>query len=165
MKEIGEKLKETRESMGISIEEAAEDLKIKPSQLTSIEEGNRDAFKDIFYLKYFIRDYSKYLGLDYESMVDEFNEFVFDYTSKLSIEDIKKATNKNKDNKQVKKISSPYTIDKEEKKKFPVFIVLGLIIIVICIIAYFVLSSFYDNDDKKDKKNINNKNEVAYLLD
>ena len=67
MKEIGEKLKETRESMGISIEEAAEDLKLRPSQLTNIEEGNRDAFKDIFYLKYFIRDYSKYLGLDYEA--------------------------------------------------------------------------------------------------
>ena len=164
MKEIGEKLRETRESMGISIEEAAEDLKIKPSQLESIEEGNRDAFKDIFYLKYFIRDYSKYLGLDYESMVDEFNEFVFDYTSKLSIEDIKKATNKNKDSKQVKKISSPYTIDKEEKKKFPFFIVLGLIVVVICIIAYFVLSSFNNNDNKKDNKNINNKNEEAYLL-
>lgn len=53
MKEIGEKLKETRESMGISIEEAAEDLKLRPSQLTNIEEGNRDAFKDIFYLKIF----------------------------------------------------------------------------------------------------------------
>ena len=71
MKEIGEKLKETRESMGISIEEAAEDLKLKPSQLENIEDGNREAFDDIFYLKYFIRDYSKYLGLDYEEMVEE----------------------------------------------------------------------------------------------
>ena len=51
MKEIGEKLKETRESMGISIEEAAEDLKLKPSQLENIEDGNREAFDDIFYLK------------------------------------------------------------------------------------------------------------------
>ena len=88
MKEIGEKLKEARESMGISIEEAAEDLKLRPSQLKNIEEGNRDAFKDIFYLKYFIRDYSKYLGLNYEEIVEDFNEFVFDYTSKISIEDI-----------------------------------------------------------------------------
>ena len=88
VKEIGEKLKEARESMGISIEEAAEDLKLRPSQLKNIEEGNRDAFKDIFYLKYFIRDYSKYLGLNYEEIVEDFNEFVFDYTSKISIEDI-----------------------------------------------------------------------------
>ena len=105
MKEIGEKLKEARVSMGISIAEAAEDLKLRPSQLESIEEGNRDAFKDIFYLKYFIRDYAKYLGLDYETMVEDFNEFVFDYTSKISIEDIKKASkDNNKEKKQVKKI-------------------------------------------------------------
>ena len=69
MKEIGEKLKETREEIGISIDEAAEDLKLRPSQIENIESGNLEAFKDVFYLKYFIRDYSKYLGLDYEKMV------------------------------------------------------------------------------------------------
>ena len=57
MKEIGEKLKDARESMGISIEEAAEDLKLRPSQLEDIEEGNREAFKDIFYLKYLMNIY------------------------------------------------------------------------------------------------------------
>lgn len=165
MKEIGEKLKEARESMGITIEEAAEDLKLKPSQLNDIEEGNRDAFKDIFYLKYFIRDYSKYLGLDYEEMVEDFNEFVFDYTSKLSIEDIKKASNKNKENKNIKKISSPYTIEKDNKKKIPFYVVIGVIIIVICLVGYFLISSFSnkDKDKKKDKKNINNKDEVALI--
>ena len=82
MKEIGEKLREERLSIGISIEEAAEDLKNAAIQIENIEEGNMEAFQDIFYLKYFIRDYSKYLGLKYEEMVDEFNEFLFDYTSK-----------------------------------------------------------------------------------
>ena len=94
MKEIGEKLKETRESIGVSIEEAAEDLKLRPSQIENIENGNMDAFKDVFYLKYFIRDYAKYLGLSYEDMVDEFNEYLFDYTSKISLDDIKKSEEK-----------------------------------------------------------------------
>ena len=58
MKEIGEKLKEARESMGITVEEAATDLKLRPSQIENIEEGNKDAFKDIFYLKMFIKNYS-----------------------------------------------------------------------------------------------------------
>ena len=110
MKEIGEKLKETREEIGISIDEAAEDLKLRPSQIENIESGNLEAFKDVFYLKYFIRDYSKYLGLDYEKMVDEFNEYLFDYTSKISIEDIKKAKKTIKPIEPIKKISSPYTI-------------------------------------------------------
>lgn len=138
MNEIGERLKEARESMGISIEEASEDLKIKPSQLVDIEEGKREAFKDILYLKYFVRDYSKYLGLDYEAMVEDFNEFVFDYTSKISIDDIKKTTDKN--NKKIKKIVSPYTIDNEKKNKIPMSIIVGIVIVIICIITYVIIS-------------------------
>ena len=162
MNEIGEKLKETRESMGISIEEAAEDLKLKPSQLNDIEEGNREAFKDIFYLKYFIRDYSKYLGLDYEEMVEDFNEYVFDYTSKLSIDDIKKANDKNKEKKKVKKITSPYTIDKESNKKIPKPLIIGLVLFVFALVIVSLILLFKD-DDNKDDKSINNKEEVAYI--
>ena len=87
MKEIGLKLKLKREENGVSIEEAASDLKMRPSQLTSIEEGKKEDFKDVFSLKYFIRDYAKYLGLDGEEMLDEFNEYLFDYTSKISLDD------------------------------------------------------------------------------
>ncbi len=161
MKEIGEKLRETRESMGISIEEAAEDLKLKPSQLEDIEEGNKEAFKDIFYLKYFIRDYSKYLGLDYETMVDDFNEYLFDYTSKISIDDIKKANNKNKEKDKVKKIISPYTIDKEKENKSPKYIIIGVILLVLIILSIIIVLVLKNNN--KDDKNINNK-EVSYVI-
>ena len=69
MKNIGLKLKEKRIQNGLSIDEVAEDLKLRPSQIESIEEGRKDDFKDIFYLKYFIRDYAKYLGLDSDKIV------------------------------------------------------------------------------------------------
>ena len=72
MKNIGLKLKDKREENGLSIEEVAEDLKMRPSQISSIEEGKTEDFKDVFYLKYFIRDYAKYLGLDSERILDEF---------------------------------------------------------------------------------------------
>ena len=115
MKEIGATLKEAREEMGVSLEEVAGDLKLRVSQLEDIEAGNLDAFKDVFYLKYFIRDYAKYLGLNYEDMIDEFNEYLFDYTSKISIEDIRKAKKKEK-KKQVKverEVVSPYTLERK----------------------------------------------------
>ena len=163
MKEIGERLKEARESMGISIEEAAEDLKLRPSQLTNIEEGNRDAFKDIFYLKYFIRDYAKYLGLDYEEMVEDFNEFVFDYTSKISIDDIKKASNKNKE-PNVKKVASPYTTQKKDNVGITRYIILGVAVLVICIIVYCVILFVNkDKDNPGSGRDINSK-DVAYIL-
>lgn len=163
MKEIGEKLKQAREEINITIEEAATDLKLKPSQLKSIEEGDKEAFKDIFYLKYFIRDYAKYLGLDYESMVDEFNEFVFDYTSKISLEDIKKANDKNnKEKKKVKRISSPYTLDKEANKDTKKMLLIGLIIAVVCVIVYVVVLFITHDNNPDDGKDINNK-DLTYI--
>ena len=142
MKEIGEKLREARESMGISIEEAAEDLKLRPSQIENIEEGNMEAFKDIFYLKYFIRDYSKYLGLDKDDMVDEFNEYLFDYTSKISLEDIKNAR------KEGKKEGG----SKGKKKGrwgfyIPPIIIYLLIIGLISLIIYFAITIMHSNED------------------
>ncbi len=156
MKEIGQKLKETRESIGISIEEAAEDLKTRPSQIENIESGNMDAFKDVFYLKYFIRDYSKYLGLDYEDMVDEFNEYLFDFTSKISIDDIKNAHKKTlkEEGEKEERIMSPYTIDRESKFFIPrwlMFTLIGVLVVVIVIFAVTI------NNNKSNDKKQNNK--------
>ena len=137
MKEIGEKLKEARESIGVSIEEVAEDLKLRPSQIENIESGNTDAFKDVFYLKYFIRDYAKYLGLDKEDLVDEFNEYLFDYTSRLSLEDIKAAKKKKKD---IRKIKSPYTIEKRNHVSIIMFGVYAIIMILIVLIVYLIIN-------------------------
>lgn len=159
MKEIGEKLKDARESMGISIEEAAEDLKLRPSQLEDIEEGNREAFKDIFYLKYFIRDYAKYLGLDYEQMVEDFNEYVFDYTSKISLEDIKKA-NKKHEKKDKNKIVSPYTLDNKNNKSLTRYIVIGVIVVILCAATCLVIGHMKNSDNEENKNNdINEKRE------
>ncbi len=139
MKDIGIKLQETRESMGISIEEAAEDLKVKKIQIENIEQGNMDAFKDIFYLKYFIRDYSKYLGLNYEDMVDEFNEYLFDYTSKISIDDIKQAKNKGKQQKHDEnQVHSPYTVEPSRKSSSFIYIIIGILLVVVVAIVLLI---------------------------
>ena len=144
--EIGEKLKETRESIGISIEEAAEDLKIKPSQIEEVEEGNIKAFKDVFSLKYFVRDYAKYLGLDYNDMVDEFNEYLFDYTSRLSLDEIKKAQKEDEKDKEEPKIISPYTLEKKRKKIIPPAIIWVIILMIVGIVAYFIVDAVIDDN-------------------
>jgi cytoskeletal protein RodZ len=148
VKEIGEALKEARESIGITIEEAANDLKLKPSQIENIESGNKDAFQDVFYLKYFIRDYAKYLGLDYEDMIDEFNEFLFDYTSKISLDDIKKAKKQveNNEKKEEKKVVSPYTYERKKNNIISPIIIYILIVIVLIFGCYFVISSLSNNN-------------------
>lgn len=139
MKEIGEKLKRTREEIGVSIEEVAEDLKVRPSQIEEVENGDMQTFKDIFSLKFFIRDYSKYLGLNYDEIVDEFNEYLFDYTSKLSLDDIKRAREDDKKTKiKGQKIVSPYTAEQKRKLIIPSFLIWALVAGILVIAGYFV---------------------------
>ena len=139
MKNIGLKLKDKREENGLSIEEVAEDLKMRPSQISSIEEGKTEDFKDVFYLKYFIRDYAKYLGLDSERILDEFNEYLFDMTSKIPIELIKEAKkDKNENNDTI----SPYT--KESSKiKVPKIIIGLAAIVILIVVGYFIVSNYH----------------------
>ena len=142
MKNIGLKLKDKREENGLSIEEVAEDLNMRPSQISSIEEGKTEDFKDVFYLKYFIRDYAKYLGLDSERILDEFNEYLFDMTSKIPIELIKEAKkDKNENNDTI----SPYT--KESSKiKVPKIIIGLAAIVILIVVGYFIVSNYKGND-------------------
>ena len=107
-----------------------------------------EAFQDVFYLKYFIRDYAKYLGLDSEKLVDEFNEFLFDYTSKIPIQEIEKAKQEKK--KPVKKIVSPYTITKKRKFEIPPYVIYILIGLLIIIIGYLLLNHFGKDDFEEE---------------
>ena len=134
MKNIGLKLKDKREENGLSIEEVAEDLKMRPSQISSIEEGKTEDFKDVFYLKYF--------WLDSERILDEFNEYLFDMTSKIPIELIKEAKkDKNENNDTI----SPYT--KESSKiKVPKIIIGLAAIVILIVVGYFIVSNYKGND-------------------
>ena len=144
MKNIGLKLKEKREQNGLSIEEVAEDLKMRPTQISSIEEVKTEDFKDVFYLKYFIRDYAKYLGLDSEKILDEFNEYLFDVTSKIPVDVINQAKKERKEDNN--KQSSPYTKEVKKKLKIPKIIIGLIIVIIIIIVGYIILSNHKGND-------------------
>ena len=139
MKELGDYLKRTRISNGVSIAEAAEDLDLSTVQLENIESGNVKAFKDVYALKEDVRQYAKYLGLYPEKVIDEFNGFLFEHTSKISLEDIKMAQKKMEE--EEKGATSPYT--KEYKKKvgpWP-FIIAIVLIVFIFIILYLIIST------------------------
>lgn len=136
MKEIGEYLREERRKNGVSINEASEDLDINPSLLEAIEDGNSKAFKDIFELKDMIRAYSKYLGLDVNSILDEFNDYIFEKTSKISLDDIKKSKVAEEKNNRV---SSPYTKIKHTRYDLAPIVLLVASLLFISLIVYVVL--------------------------
>ena len=141
MNEIGEYLKTERKKNGVSLSEASDDLNINEALLSSIEDGNFKAFKDIFELKDMVRTYAKYLGLDVEKMLDEFNDFIFEKTSKISLEDIKKAKEKLESEKEetTKHISSPYTKIKHTRYDVAPIVLLIAILFFISLIVYLIL--------------------------
>ena len=99
----------------------------------------------MFNLKYFIRDYAKYLGLNKEQIIDDFNEYLFDYTSKISLDDIKREKKiKNED-----KIKSPYTIERKSEKIYQNFIYIAIVVllITICVLLYTILNDNETEDN------------------
>lgn len=140
MNEIGNLLRSTRESAGVSLEEASSDLDIKTIVLENIENGNIGCFKDIFVLKDDLTNYSKYLGLDSKKIIDDFNDYLFEYTSKIPVDDIEKAMiEKKKEEKKIEKkeekVVSPYTTPVKKKKKI---VIAGYIIAILIILAIII---------------------------
>lgn len=122
---------------GLTLDEVSKDLEIPVLSLEQIEDGNIGSFKDIFVLKDYLESYAKYLGLDYEDVIDEFNEYMFEKTSKIPMEEIEKAVReKEKEENESDRIASPYTkaAPIKSNKQFIFMLVLITVLVVIAII-------------------------------
>lgn len=140
MEEIGNLFETTRETAGISLKEVSEDLSIEEAILENIEDGRTGAFSDVFELKKFVFNYAKYLGLDAEKIIEQFNEYIFELTSKIPVKEIEKqvsANQKIEEESKEQKVVSPYT--KTEKKKINWLYIFTFTIVVIC----FLFSIFW----------------------
>ncbi len=73
MLDIGATLKTAREQQGISLDDAAEATKIRPSYLVALEEEAFDRLPGPTYARGFLRSYGELLGLDPQVLIDEFN--------------------------------------------------------------------------------------------
>lgn len=143
MKELGEQLCILRKSNGVSREEASNDLGITETELECLENGNFKVFKDVYELKRIILAYAKYLGLPEDKILDEFNDYLFEKTSKISKIDVLELKKKDEE----EKVSSPYT--KTGKTRYDVAPVVLLIVLLlfISLIVYLVLSFFKQDED------------------
>lgn len=122
---------------GLTLDEVSKDLEIPVLSLEQIEDGNIGAFKDIFVLKDYLESYAKYLGIDYEDVIDEFNEYMFEKTSKIPMEEIEKAVKeKEKEESESNRIASPYTkaVPIKSNKQFIFMLILITVLVIIAII-------------------------------
>lgn len=152
MKEIGESFREARETIGISREEVIKDLNITLSQLDNLEDGNANAFKDVFFLKDTIKKYCKYLNLDEDEIIDKFNDFIFGYTSRIPVNDILEQTREikilEKQNEE-NKVVSPYTI-KRKKPSSIKYVIIYLVSVIFLVFLVLIIIN-YITSDKEEK--------------
>lgn len=140
MNEIGNDFKQARSSSGLSLEEASADTNIPAPALEQIEAGSIGSFKDIFKLKEYLQTYAKYLGLDSNQVIDDFNEYMFEYTSKIPLDDLEKAIEE-KERQIIEeektgdiRVVSPYLRPKEESKALK-YIIIAVVIIILCAVT------------------------------
>lgn len=140
----GELFRNQRELAGVSIEEASSDLNIPVIELEQIEACAFGAFENIYDLKNKILEYAKYLGLDLNDVLKNFNEYMFDYTSRIQLNDIEKEMKmleKEEIIDEENRICSPYTKSYPKEKTLP-YIIGGIVIIILVIlIVYWSIST------------------------
>lgn len=153
MKDIGESFREKREEFGISKEEAASDMDITLAQLDNLEDGNANAFKDVFFLKELIKKYAKYLNINEDEIMSEYNEFMFNYTSRIPISEIEKKVSeikKEEEKESSKKVFSPYTKitseDKTKSKKI-IYIIIAVFVVILITLIVLLVKNKVDNEN------------------
>ncbi len=72
---VGKKLKEKREELSISIEEAEDETKIRKKYLRAMENDNYEDMPGLVYARAFLKTYSSFLGLDPEEIQEEFERW------------------------------------------------------------------------------------------
>lgn len=132
MKDIGNFLRERREARGISLIEAEKDSKIRKKYLQALEEGNIDAIPGKTYLIGYLRNYSKYLGIDDENI----NQIIQSYKN------LEKQKTDLKETKEEKIYLKRKDRSIFEKKKFffPIKYVYLTSFVLIIFIGLFLLS-------------------------
>ena len=124
MESIGEKLRTQREQKGLSIEQVARDTNIAKRFLHALESEDFSAFPGETYLLGFLRNYTDYLGLDQEEMVNLFRNFKIQ--------------------------EQPIPMDEllvKKKPRIPITIIAGVVVVVGLIIGgYFLYPVIFSRD-------------------
>jgi cytoskeleton protein RodZ len=74
MPALGERFRAAREARGLSLSDVSEQIRIRSVYLAAIEEENWSAIGAPVYIRGFLRTYARFLGLDPEEVVADFNK-------------------------------------------------------------------------------------------
>jgi cytoskeleton protein RodZ len=85
VREVGAQLRQARLARGEQLEDVAEHLRIRPSYLLGLEEGDLSVIPGRAYALGFLRSYARYLGFDGEDLIVQIRSSVGDLTGKARL--------------------------------------------------------------------------------
>jgi len=71
-----QKLKTQREAMGLSLEDVFKKIRIRSSYLDAMEKGEFNLLPDAVYTKNFIKIYAKFLRVDEDPILSDYNDYL-----------------------------------------------------------------------------------------
>lgn len=74
MESLGLTLREKRKNLGLSLEQASADLRIKLQFLEALETEEYELLPDPLYKKIFLKAYADYLGLNFDELLSKFSK-------------------------------------------------------------------------------------------
>lgn len=141
MKQTGEKLRQSREEKGISLEEVVIATKIKMSTLKAMEEGDTKKLPSKTFIRGFVQSYAKYLNADEEDILETFYQ---EMGSTVDIPNNVKATTEmdNRDDSNAMKFANS-----TRHPLIKIFFAIGAFILVVLI--YFVSTTIDKYQEEK----------------
>jgi cytoskeletal protein RodZ len=146
LKKFSKELKETREKKKLSIEQIFTKTRIDKRYLVAIEESNFDIMPNV-YIRAFIKEYSKTIGLDPEEVLSKYSKAqqginVFEIEKNEQNHDLKKqGTNKSHvlDALKVENTHNPVNKNAKSNKTFlPILIAFALLLSIFVIYKTFL---------------------------
>ena len=123
MKEIGQRLREARLASGFSLEDIADQTKIRMRYLESMEDGDFSSIPGIVYVKGFIKQYAQTVGLNPQELLDIYQRHIELTSPETAI-------------KQEVKSVKPVVPAKGRKFNYKKFCVAAVFLVAIVFLAY-----------------------------
>jgi len=131
---LGEKLRQAREERGISISEVAEQTRISPLYLMSIEDDNYKPLPGGIFNKGFIKSYAKYVGIDENEALQDYARLVAENES-------------TQDDPHPKYRPEVLTDDRSASSMLPTIIVAGIILALMTVGILLAVSYIQNQPD------------------
>lgn len=156
MTELGNILREARESRGLSLDELQSITKIQKRYLLGIEEGNYSMMPGKFYVRAFIKQYAEAVGLDPEELFEQYkNEIPTTYNEELP--------------EQLSRVQSRKSFSPDTSKIFDILpkVLIGVFIVgAIALIWYLIVQNAGDESKEpattdKGKTNFEETKEIS----